>query len=86
MGTQACVSAIFTKGNNFHDFQGGLLEGETLLKWSLLLKERICSKGANSSLLELIPIEMGGKNEICRVIVPGRVPLHLKPFLNGVYS
>ena len=33
----------FTKGNNFYIFLCAFLDNEALLKWVLLLKERICS-------------------------------------------
>ena len=35
---------IFTKGNNFCDFQHASLDNKAFPKGDLLLKERICSK------------------------------------------
>ena len=36
-------SATFTKGNSFGEFLFASLDQEAVLKWGLLLKERICS-------------------------------------------
>ena len=49
-------------------------------KKSLLLKERICSDGANYFLYEVTPIYMGGNNENDRVASPESVSIHLKVY------
>ena len=41
---------IFTKGNNFCDILFAFLDKEALSKLNLVVKERICSMGANSFL------------------------------------
>ena len=50
------------------------------LEWDILLKGRICSRGANSFLYELIPSEKGGKTG--RDASSAVTPIHL----NTVYS
>ena len=47
------------------------------MKCSLLLKERICSLGANSFLSELTQTEKEGKYENNRVVSPESIPVHL---------
>ena len=49
MGKSALSSHFFTE-NTIYDFLFVFLDEEAFLKWDLLLKERICSKGANSFL------------------------------------
>ena len=46
MGVPPSFSAMFSKGDNFRDFLFAYLEDDVFPKWSLLLKERICSKGS----------------------------------------
>ena len=46
MGSSPSFSALFSKGDNFPDFMCAYLEYKVLLKWGLLLKERICSSGS----------------------------------------
>ena len=46
MGTPPSFSAMFSKGDNFHDFLFAYLEDKVFQKWGLLLKERICSDGS----------------------------------------
>ena len=38
-------SAIFSKGDNFHDVLFAYLEEEIFKRWDLLLKDRICCDG-----------------------------------------
>ena len=49
----------------------------SLSKMGLLLKEIICSDGANSLFYEMTPIYMGCKDEMT-VAFPGSVSIHLK--------
>ena len=53
------------------------MEDKVLPKRGLLLKERICSHGANSFLYEMTPIYMGDINENDRVASPESIPIHL---------
>ena len=49
MGTPPCLVALFSKGDNFCDFLFPSMANEILSNRGLLLKERICSRRANSS-------------------------------------
>ena len=61
--------AMFSKGDNFHDFLFAYLE-----KMGSTLKGKIASMGANSLFYEMTPIYMGGNNENDRVASPESVP------------
>ena len=43
LDTLGRISSILYKRDNFCDFRFAFLHTKTLLKWDLLLKERICS-------------------------------------------
>ena len=45
----------FYKGDNFCGFLFSSLEGEALLKWGLLIKERICSSRSKFFPLRVDP-------------------------------
>ena len=57
MGASSGISTIFTKGNNFYV----TFQKESTLKGKNLLLDAL--RGANSFLLELIPVKKGCKNE-----------------------
>ena len=63
MGAPPRFSAIFTKGNNFHDFLLAILEYKVHPKWGLLLKARICSQGSQFLPLRVDPTEKGDRTE-----------------------
>ena len=46
MGTPQFFSTMFRKGDNFRDFLFAYLTDKVFPIWTLLLKERICSKGS----------------------------------------
>ena len=46
--TPPSFSAMFSKGDDFHDFLFAYLEDKDFPKWGLLVKERICSDGSKS--------------------------------------
>ena len=84
MGSLPCFSNISTKGSNFCEFLFASTGNTTLLKWGLLLKERICSYkkilknfqlGANSFLGKFC-LEQILSNK-SRVASPDSVPIHL---------
>ena len=66
MGTPPYCSAIFSKGDNFHDFLFAYPEDEVFPKWGLLLKE------------VMTPLYKGDNNENDRVAFPESVLSHLK--------
>ena len=70
------VPLFFYKGVNFCDFLFALLHTNPFLKRSLLQKERICSLGANSFLLEKTPFQKGGIT-IFTVVSPEKYPVLL---------
>ena len=72
--TSCLFSVIFTKCINFCDFLFAFMED----RMGLLIKEKNCSKRANSFLSKLTHIEKGGKNENSKVASPESYPVILK--------
>ena len=68
MGT-TWFPTIFLMGNNLGDFLFASLE-QNPSKWGPLLKEKICSHGANSLLQESISSQKGGKMKVASVSSP----------------
>ena len=67
----------FHKGIYFRDFLFAFTNTLFLPIYGQLFMVRILSRGANSFLSELTPIQKGGKNENGIVGSPGSVPIHL---------
>ena len=76
--------AISTKGNNFHDFLFVSQDKEAVLKWGLLLQERIFSCRSKFFPLRVAPVEKGGENGI--VASPESALSHLKAYTVSPYS
>ena len=58
MSLSSCFPAVFTKGNNFHNFLLAFLDNLALSKWDLLLKEILtfkCRREAKMKMVELLP-------------------------------
>ena len=77
MGTSPAFSTIFSKEGNIRDFLFAYLQN-SLSKWGLLLKQRICSDEANVFLYEMTPIYKGSNNKNDSFASLEILPIHLK--------
>ena len=77
MGTPL-FSRHFYVGNSYCDFLFAFLDSVALLKWGLLLKQRICSCRSKFFALRVDPIDKEGKDESDRLTSPESVNSHLK--------
>ena len=81
MGILLCLSAIFTKGNNFYDYDSCWLpcmKDRDFLKWGLLLKKRI---GSHRS--QFFPLRVDTHLRRERKMKMGELlPLKVYPFMS----